>query len=76
MSHINIRKHAFFEKMKMILPMIGVMLILPLARDKICICIYIGIMKNNLSLHCYHQLVMFQTPVPEVEIIWDIQQKI
>lgn len=38
MSHIHIRKHASFEKMEMILPTIGAMLILPLARDKICVC--------------------------------------
>lgn len=39
-------------------------------------CLHVRIMKNILSLHCYHQPVIFQTPVPEVEIIWNTQQRI
>lgn len=31
-------------------------------------------MKNLFFLECYHQLVMCQTPAPDLDIIWNIQQ--
>lgn len=66
------RKHASFKKMMRTLPNRRVMLIVPWDKDKIYIWGYIRIMKNIFFLECYHQLC--QTPVPEVEIIWNIQQ--
>lgn len=67
--HVSVlRKQASFEKIKTVLPNKRSNVDSPF-------CIYIRMMTNTFLLECYHQLVMCQSPAPEVEVVWTIPQR-